>query len=116
MEPQTISFISLAVAVTMAVLGIAEKLWGGGNALASKFNKLERETSAAIAMVRNEYQIKLDTYAENTRVATASIISNIHLLEKGILEFRLLMAEQYMRRDSFYKATDELKRDFKDAN
>lgn len=117
--PTIIALCSLAIALTMAALGIAEKIWGGGNALAGKFATLKEDTTAQISTVRNDHQEKLDEYAQNTRVGVDSIRSNIHLLEKSILESRLELAQQlqlYMRRESFYKATDDLKRDFKDAN
>lgn len=123
MDATTISFCALGVTILMSLLGIGEKLFGGGNLLANKFAKLKEENTkvkedvaAQIATVRNDHQTKLDEYATNTRVGIDQIRTNIHLLEKAILESRLELAQQYMRRDSFYKATDELKRDFKDDN
>lgn len=118
-DPMTIALCGFGLNLLMATVLIAEKLFGGGNALANKFNKLERDTNAAITKLKDEHQFKLDNYAENTRVATDSIKTNLHLLEKGILEFRLEISQklqEYMRRDSFYKVTDDLKRDFKEAN
>jgi hypothetical protein len=34
-----------------------------------------------------------------------------HSIEKAALEFRAVAAETYMRRDSYYKASEDLKRD-----
>lgn len=113
MDNATIAVIFTGIG--LAVM-LAEKLFGGGNKLAAKFSALEKETTAAITAMRFEFIEKNSTAASNSKVGFEAITANIHQLQLGFAEFRSFMAENYMRRDSYYKATDELKRDFNDKH
>lgn len=116
MEATTVAYIAVAFSgITMFVM-IGEKIFGGGNKLAGAFHKLETRTTEQINAVRNEFYLRTDEMSANYRVGVEAIKANIHELQIGLLEFRAKMAEDYMRRDSYHKATDEIKRDFKDAN
>lgn len=127
MSAETIALIALAITIigNLAVLG--EKLFGGGNKLANKFAALELKHVSDIALIeathtkelstlRNEFMGRCELSDSNTRMGITTITNNIHLLEKGLLEFRAMMGENYMRRDSFYKAADEIKTNFKELN
>lgn len=113
MDNSTIAIIFTGIG--LAVM-LAEKLFGGGNKLAAKFASLEKETTAEITTLRMEFVEKYDRNNSNSRVGFDAITANIHALQLGFSEFRAQMAENYMRRDSFYKATDELKKDFNEKH
>lgn len=117
---------ALAVSILSSAATFAEKLWGGGNALANKFANLKQETTASIADIRDEFVLKTGQHADNARIGFDAITANIHTLQLGFSDFRAFMAENYMRRDSYYKAAekiettfekkhDELKMDMKDG-
>lgn len=93
---------------------VAEKLWGGGNALAAKFHLLDKETTAAIAQVRNELNVKIDEYEKVATVGFDAIRSNIHAMQIGLLEFRAKMSEDlhmYIRKDDYNAGIGDVKRD-----
>jgi uncharacterized coiled-coil DUF342 family protein len=113
MDTATIALIFTGISLAV-VLG--KDLFGGGSKLASKFAALEKETTSSINAMRFEFIEKSSTAASNSKVGFEAITANIHALQLSSMEFRAMMAEQYMRRDSFYKATDELKRDFNDKH
>lgn len=113
---QYIPYITGIMSVGTFLYVIAKDLFYGGNALANRFAKLKEETDNKLELARIDYQTRLDEYANNTRVVTNQILTNIALLEKGIMEFRLNMSENYMKRDSYYRASEELKRDYKEKN
>lgn len=99
--------------ITLFVL-VAEKLFGGGNALAAKFHKLDKETTTAIALVRTELTAKVDAYEDNAGVGFETIKNNIHAMQMGLLEFRAKMAEDlhlYLRKDDYNAGVSDIKRD-----
>jgi hypothetical protein len=113
MDATTIAiFLSSATFAFM----IIEKTFGGGNKLANEFHKLDKRITNDVTSLRNEFLQHIDLNNTNYRVGLDAITANIHALQLGLLEFRAKMAEDYMRRDSYHKASDELKRDFKEAN
>lgn len=108
------SYIAIAFSgVTLLVL-VGEKLFGGGNALAAKFHTLDKETTQAIATVRNELNLKIDEYEKVATVGFDAIRANIHAMQIGLLEFRAKMAEDlhlYIRKDDYNAGVSDIKRD-----
>lgn len=98
---------------TLLIL-VAEKLFGGGNALANKFHALEKDVTASIATVRTELNKKIDEYEGVSTVGFEAIKNNIHAMQMGLLEFRAKMAEDlhlYIRKDDYNAGLGEIKRD-----
>jgi hypothetical protein len=50
-------YISIAVSSLTLILLVVEKVFGGGNALAAKFAKLDKDTTPAIAGLRAELSV-----------------------------------------------------------
>jgi arginine utilization protein RocB len=99
--------------ITLLVL-VAEKVWGGGNALAAKFHKLDKETAEAIAAVRRELSAQVDEYEKVSTVGFEAIKANIHALQLAALEFRARMSEDlhlYIRKDDYNAGVSDIKRD-----
>lgn len=121
----------------LTLLGtFAKDIFGGSAKLANKFhdmkdatkleidklketysveiNNLKERYSAETSRIRTDFLQRSETYESNARVGNEAVVSNIHALREGLLEFRAKMAEEYMRNEHYNKATDELKRDFKE--
>lgn len=113
---EVIAWIAIVCSVVTLMVTVGKDLFGGGRKLSDNFHRLERETEQKLQQQRNDFLMRSETNEDNQRVGMSAITSNIHALREGLLEFRAKMAEDYMRRDSYYKATDELKKDFKDRN
>lgn len=99
--------------ITLLVL-VAEKIFGGGNALAAKFHRLDKETAEAIAQVRRELEQKVDEYEKVSTVGFEAIRANIHALQLAALEFRAKMSEDlhlYIRKDDYNAGVSDIKRD-----
>lgn len=101
--------------ITLLVL-VGEKLFGGGNALAGKFHRLDKETTAAIALVRNELNAKIDEHEDNYKIGADAVTANIHALQMGLLEFRAKMAEQYVAKGGLDDIKADMRRGFDDVN
>ncbi len=69
-----------------------------------------------IAVVRNDLIARIELQSVNVGNVVANIGDRIHQLELKTMEFRAVAAETYMRRDAYHKATDEFKRDVRDAH
>ncbi len=80
-------------------------VWGGA---ASHFE--------GIAVVRNDLIARIELQSSNIGNVVSNIGDRIHQLEIKSMEFRAIAAETYMRRDAYHKATDEFKRDVRDAH
>src|ERR1700744_133642 len=86
-------YIAIMVSALTLVVLVAEKLWGGGNALAARFHKLDKETSQTIAQLRTEVMAKVDLYEDNAGTGFETIKNNIHEMQMGLLKFRADVAE-----------------------
>lgn len=106
---------------------VAKDLFGGGGKLANAFHALDKKTSEAVTALdvkhtsettrlRLEMLDKIELRDNNARIGFESISANMHIMKEALLENRAKMAEEYMSKGSFYKATDELKRDFKEKH
>lgn len=113
MSPETVSLLALGLTLITTIGVFVEKAFGGGNKLSNRFATHEKETLLAITKLQDAFYARCDTNNENHRVGFEAITANIHALQLGFLEFRAKMAEEYMRRDSYYKASEEIKADFK---
>lgn len=113
MDNGTIALIFTAITCFAMLI---EKIFGGGNKLANKFHDLEKQTTVEINALRESFHNKMSSIETNYRVSGEAVMSNIHSLREGLLQFRAQLAEDYMKSDNFDNATKELKRDFKDAN
>lgn len=106
-----IGYISIAVSsLTLAVL-VLEKVFGGGNALAAKFAKLDRDTMESISQLRRELSTKVDEYEDNYGVGVESIKASIHQIQMGLLEFRAKMAEEYMHKRDYASGITDVRRE-----
>jgi hypothetical protein len=115
-DATTIAVVSVCF---LAANFVIDKVFGGGMKYSSRFSAIEQKQLADIATLRMEFAAKISSIEETQRLGLDAIKSNIHLIQTAVLEFRLEMAKElgkYMLQDSFYRATDDLKRDVKDAN
>lgn len=132
------STIALIISGIGLLVVLAKDLFNGGNKLSARFTEMEKALTEQIRLmtsanaaeivkfkdkhdgeiqrIRTDFLQRNETYEDNNRIGFEAITANIHALQLGFSEFRASMAENYMRRDSYYKATDELKRDMKDEN
>lgn len=94
---ELVPYFALAASLLSTLFIAAEKLWGGGNALAAKFHALDKETSAAISALETKVMHKIEGYQDNYTTGAEAIRANIHALQLGLLEFRAKMAEEYVR-------------------
>ena len=106
-----IGYISIAVSALTLVVLVLEKVFGGGNALATKFAKLDRDTIEAISQLRRELSTKVDEYEDNYGVGVDSIKASIHQIQMGLLEFRAKMAEEYMHKRDYASGITDVRRE-----
>ena len=109
-----VQYIVMAFSVLSSIFVVAEKIFGGGNALAGKFHALDEKTTESITRMRRELDMAA---ADNGRVVNTgfeAMRSNIHALQLAQLEFRAKMAEEfhlYIRKDDYNAGIGEIKRD-----
>lgn len=105
------STIAILISGAGLVVIVAERLWGGGNGLAMRFSALKETVNGDIAKLRSEMTDRIDSYDGQVSTTVATLQANIHRMELAAMEFRAVSAETYMRRDNYYKAAEEMKRD-----
>jgi len=95
------------IAVQTLGLGIVlfKLVWGGATS-----------HHEGLTAVRNDLLARLEMQSTNIGNVIANVGDRIHQLELKSMEFRAIAAETYMRRDAYHKATDEFKRDVRDAH
>lgn len=111
---EAIPYIAIIFSGVTLLIMAGEKLFGGGNALAAKFHMLDKETTAAIALVRHEMNQKIDEYENVSTTGFETIRANIHAMQLGLLEFRAKIAEDlhlYIRKDDYNAGVNDVKRD-----
>ncbi len=105
----TAAEIGMLAGMGLQCVGLAVVLiklvWGGASA-----------HYEGIAVVRNDLIARIELQSTNVGNVVANIGDRIHQLELKTMEFRAIAAETYMRRDAYHKATDEFKRDVRDAH
>lgn len=115
MEGNAVAIIAVCLSAITLIVMVGEKLFGGGNKLATMFAKLDKETTAAIASLRSDMATKVDNYEDNYRVGMAAITANIHAMQIGLLEFRAKMAEEYMHKGDYGAGVKEIKTDMREG-
>jgi hypothetical protein len=110
-----VGYIAIALSSITLIVLVIEKVFGGGNALATKFAKLDKNTDERIDGLRRELSSKVDEYEDNYAVGLDSIKSSIHQLERGLLEFRAKMAEEYMRKPDYDRGITDIRRELHDG-
>lgn len=113
---EMLPYMAIAFSGITLLVMVGEKIFGGGNALAAKFHKLDKETTAAIAAVESKLTSKIDEYEDNYKVGMDAITANIHQLREGLLEFRAKMAEQYVAKGGLDDIKADVRRGFDDVN
>lgn len=112
--PEIMSYIAILISALTLVVLVAEKLFGGGNALAARFHRLDKDVTDAIAEVRKELTAKIDEYEDNAGVGFETIKNNIHEMQIGLLKFRAEISESlhlYIRKDDYNAGLQGIKRD-----
>jgi hypothetical protein len=104
-------YISIALSSITLIVLVIEKVFGGGNALAAKFAKLDKSTDERITALRLELSTKVDEYEDNYAVGLDTIKANIHAMQIGLLEFRAKMAEEYMRKPDYALGIADIRRE-----
>lgn len=111
MDASTVAYIAVSIAAINLAYTVIEKSFGGGNALAAKFHTLDKDTTLAISLLRNELVNKVDMYEDNYQIGYNKMNADHHIVEKQILELRAKMAEEYIAKGGL----DDLKRDMRDG-
>ncbi len=86
-------------------------VWGSGTNLQMQFASTAKEFFERIMVVRDEWSGKFDSHSSNFGQVVQNINDRMHQIELAAMESRAIAAETYMRRESYYRATEELKRD-----
>lgn len=113
---------ALVVSISIGIIGLLEKVFGGGNGLANRFaalketltldvSKVRTDTAAEVASVRRDLTQRIDEYEDNYRVGLDAIKSNIHELQIAALKFRAEMAEGYIPKGGL----DDVRREMRDG-
>jgi hypothetical protein len=107
-------YIAILISALTLIVLVAEKIFGGGNALANKFHGLEKETNVSITELRREMASKVDNYENQSSVGFESLRSGITEMKMALLEFRATVSENlhaYIRKDDYNAGISEVKRD-----
>ncbi len=112
MEGAAVQYVAIVVSALTLIVLVAEKLFGGGNALAARFHKLDKETTTAIAALEERVRTRVDGYEDNYTVGVDAIKANISALQMGLLEFRAKMAEEYVRQGGLDAIKEDMHRGF----
>lgn len=108
-----LAVVAVSLSALTLIVMVGEKLFGGGNRLASMFAKLDKETTADMAALRAELTKRVDEYESNYRVGLDAMRASIHAMQIGLLEFRAKMAEEYMHKGDYGTGVNEIKNDMR---
>lgn len=106
-----VSIAALCVSLVMLLMTGGIHIFGGGRGLSDRFGKLEKAIHSEISELRKEIGEKQSRSETNVGDALNGIRQRMHDLELAAERQRANGAETYMRRDSYYKASEELKKD-----
>ena len=101
--------------VSLAVV-LFKLVWGSSADLQTQFATLGREITAGHSNLRNEWQGKFDAHTSNFANVVSNLNDRVHAIELAAAKYRGDVAETYMRRDSYYRSTEEFKRDVRVAH
>lgn len=110
----SLPYLAIFISGLTLVIMVGEKLFGGGNALANKFNLLDKETTAEIAKARYDLNLRIDEYEKMATTGFEATRANIHAMQLGILEFRAKMSEglhDYIRKDDYNAGIGDVRRE-----
>lgn len=114
--PEWVYAAALGVNTLSLLVVLGKLVWGGSQGLQAQFALLKETCADSVTLCRNDLLAKLELQSTNVGNVIANVGNRIHDLELKAMEARALAAETYMRRDSYHKATDDFKRDVRDAN
>lgn len=114
--PEWVYAAALGVNTLSLLVVLGKLVWGGSQGLQAQFALLKETCVDSVMLCRNDMLAKIELQSTNIGNVVANIGNRIHDLELKAMEARALAAETYMRRDSYHKATDDFKRDVRDAN
>jgi hypothetical protein len=114
-DANTIAFCALAVAAINFGMAMFDRVWGSGNKVATSKATMEKYVDTEVEKLRGEVFLKHDNSAGNVGQALVSVKDIVHSMQLEAANFRTFVAETYMRRDSYYKASEDLKRDVNTA-
>ena len=106
----------LFVSTIVSLITVIKVLWGSAASYQSQLSLLKETCDESATSVRNDLLARLELQTANIGNVTSNISDRIHGIEIKTMEFRAIAAETYMRRDAYHKATDEFKRDVRDAH
>lgn len=112
MTAETVAYIACGIAVLNFAYTVIEKSFGGGNALAAKFHKLDKDTATAMEALAARLVQKVDTYEDNYQVGFNKLVADNHALEKAFLELRARIAEEYIHKGGLADIKDDMKDGF----
>lgn len=115
MESSNVAIIAVILSSVTLLVMVGEKLFGGGNRLATMFAKLDKETAASIAALKTDLTGRIDEYEDNYRVGLEAMRANIHAMQIGLLEFRAKMAEEYLPKGDHGAGVREIKNDMREG-
>lgn len=116
----SVSEIGLFAGLIINTLGLAivlfKLVWGGATSQHIHLTTIRDSCNDSISASENRLLVKIEAQSTNIGNVVANIGDRIHQLELKAMETRAVAAETYMRRDSYHKATDEFKRDVREAH
>lgn len=110
-----IDYLAAAAGVMTFLALIADKIWGGGRALSRELSELDRSWAERLDEMKREMNEKREINTNNVGDALNGIRTQMYMIKEQLLEQRAEAAETYMRRDAFYKASEDIKRDVKEG-
>lgn len=114
--PEWVYPAGFGVNTIVMLVTLLKLVWNGGSGLQTQFHTMDKTHSDAITRLSNDWSAKFDAHYNNMGTVITNVGNRIHDIELKAMETRALAAETYMRRDSYHKATDEFKRDVRDAH
>jgi hypothetical protein len=91
-------------------------VWGSGTNLQQQFNTISSAFSDRVLAIKDDWQVKFDGHTLAFGQTVQAIHDRFHQIELAAMKFQRDAAETYMRRESYYQASVELKRDVQAAN
>lgn len=102
---------ALCISGATFAFAVFDRVWGAGNRSATSEAALKSYVNEEVAALRKDVFLKHDHTEGNLGQAIVAMKDMLHQMQLDAVTFRAASAETYMRRDSYYKAMDELKRD-----
>lgn len=107
--------IALVIAGASLLVNVGVLLFGGGRGFSDRIGHVHQSIMAELGDLRAKVSERIERSENNVGDAMSAMRQKVHDIEKAALEQRAVAAETYMRRDSYYKSSDELKRDMKEG-